>query len=81
MDNLQVLKNHYQEEIDKLKDQIDVIKDPCPLLKERLNAYVSGWLALGKLDQLNHTDSVKYNFPSIVLYTKERARIINSKLI
>lgn len=81
MDNLTVLKDHYQKEIDKLKHQIDVINDPCPLLKERLNAYVSGWLVLGKLDQLNHADNMKYSFPSIVLYTKERARIINSKLI
>lgn len=80
MDNLQMLKDHYQREIDKLKDQISLNKD-CQLLKDRLNAYVSGWLALNKLDRLNLTDTKKNDFPSVVLYSKERARIINSQLI
>jgi len=81
LNNLDILEDHYQKEIDKLKRQIDVVNDPCPLLIDRLNAYVSGSLALGKLRQLNYADDMKYAYPSIVLYNKERDRIISSKLI
>lgn len=80
MDNLIVLKDQYQKEIYKLKDQINLNKD-CTLLKDRLNAYVSGYLALSKLDRLNHTDNMKNNFLSVVLYNKERSKIINSQLV
>lgn len=80
MDNLTVLKDHYQKEIDKLKDQISLNKD-YTLLEDRLNAYVSGWLALDKLDRLNITDTMKNYFSSVVIYEKERSKIINSNLI
>ena len=80
MKNLTVLKDHYQKEIDKLKDQISLNKD-CQLLKDRLNSYVSGWLALDKLDRLNTTDTMKDFFSSVVIYEKERSKVINSKLI
>lgn len=81
MDNLQILKNQYQAEIDKLKQQIAIIEDPCSLLKDSLKSYVSGWLALNKLDRLNNIDTTRSNYSSIVLYNKERDRIIKSKLI
>lgn len=81
MDNLEILKDQYQSEIDKLRHQINEVNDPNPLLKDRLKSYVSGWVALNNLDLLNHKDTMEYNYPSIVLYNKERDRIIKSKLL
>lgn len=81
MDNLQVLKDQYQKEIDKLKQQINTNKPVCPLLQDRLKSYVSGWLALSRLDMLNDVDQQKADYKSVVLYNKDRAKIINSKLL
>lgn len=80
MDNLQVLKDHYQREIDKLKDQISLNKD-CQLLKDRLSAYVSGYIALSKLEQLNHIDKSKDHYHSVVIYKKKYEKVLGSQLV
>lgn len=81
MDNLQILLDHYQSNIDATKEHLKQLGGDSSELKDRLNAYVSGYLALSKLKMLNHIDKSKGQYSSIVTYKKAYEKVLGSQLI
>lgn len=82
---LKEIYDHYQKEFDQLKDQRDKLKSEgdtdTTLIEDRMKALCSGMIALGKVKQLQHIDSLKGNYHSSVVYQKERNKIFKSQLI
>lgn len=57
--NLDQLQEHYQTKIDFYKEQLSKVQNSInkSLLQDRLNAAVSGYIALNKLKQLESISS------------------------
>lgn len=81
MNNLDQLQEHYQSKINLYKDQLSKVQNPLnkSLLQDKLNAAVSGYLALGKLRQLNAIDSNDYL--SVVEKVKAANKVYASQLM